>query len=218
MATTDSSRTLPSVWRTLTLLIIAVLVAGVAMVPGATRAQEAPPTTLISPIAGGWTLLVNLADAAPPAEAFDGLEPWLSAAFTYDATSDRFRSYRPALPALSDLSSVAAGEAFWLFVPTDRLNGDLTFWQQSASVGARTVTLQPGFNLSGWTGSNGLTISEATAGLPLRRAYLWEPLTQRFRIWDSTLPFALRDDFALEYGAGFWIDIAGSAAVAWEQS
>ena len=205
-------------WRALTPLFVAVILAVVVILPHAIRAQEPLAFTLISPIAGGWTLLVNLADAAPPAEALSGLEPWLSAAFTYDAPSDSFRSYRPALPALSDLLTMDAGEAFWLFVPPDRLDGDLTFWEQPAALGKRTVTLQPGFNLAGWTGANDVAVSRATAGLPLPRVYLWEPLTQRFRIWDPTLPLSLRDDFALEYGAGFWIDIAGSAPVAWEQS
>ena len=79
------------------------------------------------------------------------------------------------------------------------------------------VTLRPGFNLVPWTGTDGTPVAAAFPGLPVRRVYLWEAPSQRYRIWDSMFPVALQDYFTLEYGAALWLDLAGTAPVIWEQ-
>ena len=194
-------------------LALAVTVAGVAV-----RAQEGDPAeTLLQPIAGSWSLLVNTGPAAAPASLLAPISDLATAAFSFDAVRDEFRSYRPGVPALSDLAVVEEGEAFWVFVLPERLDGDLTVLEMPATVRNVAVVLQPGFTLAGWTGSQGVPISQATAGLPVRRAYLWEAVSQRFLIWDPALPASLRDDFLLEYGAGLWVDLDAAAPVVWEQ-
>ena len=179
--------------------------------------DSAPATSLFQPIAGNWSLLVNTGVAASPASLLAPLSGLASAAFTFDALADDFRSFRAGLPTLSDLAVVLEGEAFWVFVPPERLDGDLTFLEMPATVRGVSAELQPGFTLAGWTGSQGVPISQATAGMPVRRAYLWEAATQRFRIWDPGLPASLRDDFLLEYGAGLWVDLDAVEPVLWEQ-
>ena len=194
--------------------------AGSALAQPPDDADEAPPpaaATLISPVAAPWTLLVNLGESAAPAELLASLRPWADAAFSFDAASGRFRTFRFDRPALSDLTRIGSGEAFWLFLPPERLEGDLTFWEQDARVRDGAVDLRPGFNLVAWTGSDGVPISVALGALPVRRAALWDAVAQRFAIWNPDLPPALRDDFVLEYGVGLWVDLAGSAAVLWEQ-
>ena len=94
-------------------------------------------------------------------------QPWLSAAFTYDASSVRFRSHRPALPALSDFDHCRGGQgvlAVRAHGPARRRPHVLAAARILGSTHGHT--LQPGFNLSGWTGSNGLTVSQAAVGLP----------------------------------------------------
>lgn len=199
------------------LLFVLVLALGVSVVGSAVTAQEpAPPATVLQPIAGGWSLLANTGEAAAPGALLEPIDDLVTAAFTFDALTDRFRAYRPGIPGAS-LTVVGAGEALWVFVPPSRLGGDVAFLEVAATQRGLPATLQPGFTLVGWTGADGVPISEAVAGLPVLRAYQWEAALQRFRIWDPSLPSVLNDDFVVEYGAGLWIDLEGAEAVVWEQ-
>lgn len=173
--------------------------------------------SVIQPIAGGWSLLANTGPAASPATLLAPISDLVTAAFTFDAERKRFRSFRAGQPARSDLSVIEEGEAFWVFVPPERLGGDLSFLEAPAGVRGLAAELQPGFTLAGWTGSDGVRISAALDGLPMPRAFFWETATQTFVIWDPQLPATLREDFALEYGAGLWIDLGGAESVVWLQ-
>ena len=197
---------------------IALLAGLVSSGGGATRAQDgAAQTSIFSPIAGGFTLLVNLDEASDPASMLASIDDFVSAAFAFDADIGRFRSFRVGQPALSDLRSVGRGTAFWVFVPPERLDGDLTFWEQPTSVRNMAQDLVPGFNLVAWTGSDGVAISEAVDGLPVRKVFSWDVAAQRFEIWDPTGPASISVDFALEYGQGMWLDLGGTETVVWLQ-
>ncbi len=208
--------------RPLIAIVAFVLLAGlVAQQPstpaGAQTPDDPPPSTLISPIAGSWTLLVNTSVAGPPQTVLGSLLQWADSAFTFEAASQTFRSFRAAQPFLSDLDFIAAGQPFWIFVPPARLDGDITFWEQPATVRNQSVTLVPGFNLSAWTGTQGVRISQAVQSIPVRRAFLWDAVGQSFLVWDPTLPAIIQSDFELEYGAGLWVDLSGTQSVVWEQ-
>ena len=174
--------------------------------------------TLVTPLAGNWTLLVNLGASTTPAAIFASMPQRPTAAFTYDPATRRFRIFRPDLPQISDLEIVAAGEVFWVFLPASRLDGDLTFWTQPAQRRNEAVELRPGFNLVAWTGSDGARIAQAVAGLPVQRVFFWDPQRQRYEVWDSALPALIQNDFALEYGAGLWVFVDDPVSVTWEQA
>ena len=182
-----------------------------------TAQEDGSPAPVIQPIAGGWSLLANTGPAVSPADLLRPIADLVTAAYTFDATQDDFLTYRPGAPSQTDLLLVESGEALWVLVPADRLDGDIAFLEVPASARNLHATLEPGFTLVGWTGSEGLRVSEATEGLPIRRAYQWEAASQRYRTWIPSLPAAGRDDFPLEYGAGLWIDLGGDESVVWEQ-
>ena len=190
----------------------------VAQNGGAQAASVQVDGTLVTPLAGNWTLLVNLGASTTPAAIFTGLPQQPTAAFTYDPGSRRFRIFRPDLPQISDLEIVAAGEVFWVFIPASGLDGDLTFWTQPALERNRAVALQPGFNLVPWTGGDGVRIAQAVAGLPVQRVFFWDAQRQRYEVWDSALPPLIQNDFALEYGVGLWVFVDGFVSVTWEQA
>jgi len=98
-----------------------------------------------------------------------------------------------------------------------RLGGDIAFLELPGQARHLPATLEPGFTLVGWTGTDGLRISRATEGLPVWRAYQWDGVSQRYRVWDPRVSEGSRDDFPLEYGSGLWIDVRGSAPVDWHQ-
>ena len=199
-------------------LILALAVAGAALTGNIATAQdEESPAPVLHPISEGWSLLANTGPATSPADLLAPIEDLVTAAFTFDPAEGRFRAYRPDLPDRTDLLLVESGQALWVFVPPDRLDGDVAFLELPASVRDLPATLDPGFTLVGWTGTDGLRISEATEGLPVRRAYQWEAASQRYRTWIPSLPASLRDDFPLEYGAGVWIDLDGDESVVWVQ-
>jgi len=211
-----------TVLRPLIAIVVVLLLAGVlaqhSLAPAGAQSSDDPlPATLISPIAGNWTLLVNTGDAGSPETVMGSLLQWADSAFVFDAATARFRSFRAAQPFLSDLNVIESGQPFWVFVPPDRLEGDITFWEQDATVRNQSVTLAPGFNLAAWTGTQGTRISQAVQSLSIRRAFLWDAVTQSFLIWDPGLPPAIQSDFELEYGAGLWIDVVGSQSVEWPQ-
>ena len=199
-------------------LALALVAAGWATGGRTVTAQDAESRApVIQPIAGGWSLLANTGPATAPADLLAPIEDLVTAAFTFDPIRDRFRAYRPDAPARTDLVQVETGEALWVFVPPDRLDGDIAFLELPASARDLPATLEPGFTLVGWTGTDGLRISEATEGLPVRRAYQWEAASQRYRTWIPSIPAFARDDFPLEYGAGVWIDLGGDESVVWMQ-
>lgn len=176
------------------------------------------PAAVISPIGSGWSLLVNLGRAVDPATLLDPIDDWVTSAFTFDPADGSFRAYRAGLAVINDLDTIESGQAFWAFSPPDRLQGDVTFWEQPAGVRDLVVGLRPGFNLVPWTGSDGARVSEAVGGLPVDRAYRWDPVGQAFVIWSSALLAGLQVDFTLEYGEGLWIELGGNSAMFWQQS
>ena len=206
---------LPAIGFALTLALL--LGAGLADYrPSAAGAQGAPIT--VAPIRAGWNLLVNTGPSAAVRTVLGDLAPWVSAVFTYDPAVARFRSAFLSGPVPGDLTLLSTGVAFWAFVPPEPLASDVAFWSRPATVHAADIRLAPGFNLVAWTGSDGVSISTAAAGLPLRRIYAWDGETQRFRAWDPALPPALRDDFDLEYGMGLWLDLDAAIDLTWPQA
>ncbi len=169
------------------------------------------PDRVISPVAGGWTLLANLGPAAPPATVLGSLQSQVDGVFTFNSASGRFAIYRPGQPLLSDLAQIDAGQAFWVHVDPARFDGDLFLWEQLASVQRQDVSLRRGFNLVAWTGSDGVALSVALAGLPVRRAYVWDAAAQGYDVWDTALPASLRTDVPLEYGMGLWLEVIAPA-------
>ena len=179
--------------------------------------EDILPDTVVQPISGGWSLLANTGPASTPPALLAPLDQLATAAFTFDAEEKRFHSFYAGQPGQSDLTLIGEGEAFWIFVPPARLDGDLALLGIPTEVRGTAVELQPGFTLVGWTGSDGVRISEAMVGLPVRRVFSWEVAAQQFAIWDPLLPAVLREDFTLEYGAGLWVDLGGTEVVVWDQ-
>ena len=199
-------------------LALALVAGGWAVGVRTVTAQDAdPPARVIQPIVGGWSLLANTGPATSPADLLAPIEDLVTAAFTFDATQDGWRAYRPGTPAPTDLRVVEAGQALWVFVPPARLDGDIAFLEVPASARNLPTTLEPGFTLVGWTGTDGLRVSAALEGLPVRRAYQWEAVSQRYRTWSPSPHAAASEDFPLEYGAGLWIDLSGDESVVWMQ-
>ena len=212
------SRPSPPALLAIAALMMALAVAGATLAGDtATAQEEASPAPVLHPITEGWSLLANTGPGASPAHLLAPLDGLVTAAFTYDAKEDRFKSYRPGVSGRNDLTWVESGQALWVLLPPGRLGGDIAFLELPGQARHLPATLESGFTLVGWTGTDGLRVSRATEGLPVRRVYQWDGASQRYRVWDTRVPEAVRDDFPLEYGAGLWVDLRGQESVTWFQ-
>ena len=206
--------------------ITAVLILALALVAGGfaaggatvTAQEDGSPAPVIQPIAGGWSLLANTGPAVSPADLLAPIEDLVTAAFTFDptrrtASAPTARARRPRPISCWSNRGKRCGSSCR---PTG-WTATSRSWRCRHRRSNLPTTLEPGFTLVGWTGTDGLRVSEALEGLPVRRAYQWEAASQRYRTWSPSLPASARDDFPLEYGAGLWIDLGGDESVVWEQ-
>jgi len=83
---------------------------------------------------------------------------------------------------------------------------DFASWTQPSITDPRTVPIQPGFNLLGWTGVHNTAVGEALDGLDgLAAAFSFDSETQVARAYRSDGPAFLSDLDALPFGAGVWV-------------
>ena len=165
------------------------------------------------PLLEGWNL-VGWTGATPITEATAAIAGTFNAVFTWDATSQRFRSYNPSLPAnLNTLSDLELGDAVWIRVASP--GGAL--WPQTRSDGPRTVSLRTGFNLVTWTGPDATPVGVAIAGLgpAMETLLLWDAASQRFRSFSPDVPSVLNTVTALNYGDAMWLLVNRTAT--WRQ-
>ena len=170
--------------------------------PPLTVAQTAE-TTL--PLASGFTLVGWTGDDHLPSPALaDAVGSAFTAAFAFDATSQRFRSFRPdAPPFLNDLDAVPPGEAVW--IQTAR-SASLAV---PASSGPRFVPLLPGFNLVAWSGPSGTDPATAFATLSgtLAAAFTYDVVSGAFRRYSPDAPAFLNTLATLNYGDGLYLQM-----------
>ena len=160
----------------------------------------------------GWNLAM-WTGATPIEAAVADIAAALDAVFAFDAAFQAFSQYRPNAPAvLNTLAEVSLGEGLWLRID----DPDSAVWTQPDFTGARSVALDAGFNLVGWTGGD-LSIEEAVADIinDVESVLLWDPVAEAFLTFSPDLPAALNTVFTLEHGDGLWIRL--SQAVVWDQ-
>ena len=81
-----------------------------------------------------------------------------------------------------------------------------------------SITLQPGWNLVGWGGSN-IPVDEATSTItgPFTSLFTWDGGAQAFRRFDAAAPAFLNTLSSLVPGDGVWILIPEPDTLAWLQ-
>ncbi len=200
-------------WRLTGIIALALAAAVPGWTAPSAAAEEPAPLTRTLRLEPGW----NLVGWTGPDTAVDasGLGAAAAAAYVYRAGTGRFAAYDRSLPpALQDLDALAAAAALWVFVP-DATGGT---WEQPAAIrAARTVRLEPGFNLVVWTGPNGMRPADAFAGLgdALIGAHAFAAPLRAFHSFAPDLPAALNTLGLLHYGDAVWLHVRH--AVDWAQ-
>ena len=154
--------------------------------------------------------------AVPIADAVATIEGDYAAIFTYDAASGEFLVYRPdpALAFLNTLTTLAAGQAF--FIQVSDLAG--VVWQQGVALtAARSVPLIAGFNFVGWTGPELTPLVDAFVGLgdAVRAAFIWDPEAEEYLVWFRDAPAGLNTLETIPYSRPLWLVM--DEATTWNQ-
>ena len=141
------------------------------------------------------------------AEAVASVEGSFEAIFAWDAERQQFLVYRPGvLDALNTLTELVPGQA--IFIVSDDPEGIV--WQQGSAIREpREVALVAGFNLVGWTGPDGFSLSalQELLGDALVSVFMLEPTTGNFASFREAAPDFLNDLQSLRYSRAFWVNV-----------
>ena len=83
--------------------------------------------------------------------------------------------------------------------------------------GERSVPLQTGFNLVGWTGDTAIQDALATVDGSFSGVFTWDPLTESFRSFSPSAPDFINTLDELLLGDGLWINIDDPSGAVWTQ-
>lgn len=153
----------------------------------------------------GWNL-VGWTGATPVGAATASIAGAFDALFGWEAGSQAFTSYRPALAApLNSLAELELGQAYWLRV-TDAAGAT---WRQPRLTEPLSLSLLAGLNLVMWGGPDATPVPEAIAGLgrALLSVYLWDVPGQTFRSFMPGQAAFLNTAMTLDHGEGLWVEL-----------
>lgn len=160
----------------------------------------------------GWNLVPWFGAETAASEAFAGIGEALSAAFTWNAPAQRFRSFNPQLPAsVNSLDRLSTGVAIWILI-----GGDAQIrWTQPDGKLPTEWSLAAGFNLVVWGGADGVAIAEGLGSVEAGSVAAWDAPGQRFVSFRPQAPAQLNELEAFLHGLPFWIEV--SVPVTWSQ-
>jgi len=162
----------------------------------------------------GWSLVSWPGAETPVEDAVEAIVESIDAVFAWDATTQEFVGFRPALPeAFNALKSLSAGTAIWIRV----LGTQAIDWQVPAGARPTEITLLPGFNLVAW-GAATTAVPDGIAAIvdTLRSLAAWDAGAQSFLSFVPDLPPILNGLQTLEQGQAFWVEVG--KAITWTQS
>ena len=128
----------------------------------------------------GWNLVGWTGEDAALTDAVAAIAEQAQVAATFNAATQAFDLWNTDAPDfLNTLADLPQGTGLWIRVT------EATPWPQPALVAARSVLLQPDFNLVMWTGPSGVPVEEAFAGLEgnLEAAFTFDAPTQSTRTY-----------------------------------
>ncbi len=162
---------------------------------------EADPHFLVP----GWNL-VGWTDDQAIETATAPIQSSIQSLFTFDAITQRFRTYAPNLPAqFNEVESLGFGVGVWVFVEDP---GGVV-WSRPLVDVAREVALEAGFNLVTWSlGEAPVGEALASMGDAVVAAYAWDPIAGTFLIYRSEGPAFINTLMTLAPGQALWVQMA----------
>ena len=187
------------------MLLVAGFAVAVGVLPQSVsvlgQGDEPPDAAFHSQVlAPGWNLVAALADA-PIDAASGGIERGLESLYNWDATADAFRFFGVTAPTfVNTLDMVRGGEGIWVRMQEDGV------WRQPMTRAARTIALEEGFNLVGWTGPT-MDVADAIAAIAADVDLIatFDATTQTSLLYGPTRLSFLNDDITLRFGDGLWV-------------
>ena len=197
-------------------VVAATAVLCALFVPTRPAAAEEPTddsgaiTTVLQP---GWNMVAWLGPEAAAAELFRAI-PSLQNAAVWDAARQRYRwRSRDGAPD-GGLFRIPQGSGLWL-----EITGDQPFdWVRESAGESVLLDLQPGENLVGWSGRDGVDIGDALSRLKpvLQSATRWNAEAESFELYSPIVPDALNTLRTLNHGDALTLQLTQRAR--WWQS
>ncbi len=161
----------------------------------------------------GWNMVAWLGPEAAAAELFSAI-PSLQNAAVWDAAQQRYRwRSRDGAPE-GGLFRIPQGAGLWL-----EIKGDQPFdWVRESASESVLLDLQPGENLVGWSGRDGVDIGDALSRLKpvLQNATRWNAETESFELYSPIVPDSLNTLRTLNHGDALTLELTAGAR--WWQS
>lgn len=121
-------------------------------------------------------------------------------------TDNGWLMYDPAAPGLSDLDSMDAGRAYWIYMnQVGRLVG-------AGLVPSSTLSIQPGWNFIGYNSSTPRSVSAFLGASPSPIQSIWGWDGTRWHSYDILYP-GLSDLPSVEPGKGYWVKASAAGTV-----
>ena len=167
-------------------------------------------TTVLQP---GWNMVAWLGPEVSARELLAAI-PRLQHVAVWDGARQRYRSYSREGAEEDGLFRIPRGAGVWLEV-----GGDEPFqWVRVAASESVLLELQAGDNLVGWSGRDGVDLSDALSRLKpvLIKAIRWNAEAGSYEFYSPLVPDSLNTSWALNHGDALLLELTES--VRWWQS
>ncbi|MXZ87595.1 MAG: hypothetical protein F4081_04630 [Dehalococcoidia bacterium] len=177
----------------------------------ASDAQEPEPESVTTLLYPGWNMVGWVGPPTPVARLFEDV-PDLTHAYRWDAETRQFKRATPE-GAGDGLREVTLGQGLWLHIQGD----EPLEWDRTVSDEYALLSLEAGFNLTGWAGRDAEPIESALRrfGDRLSIAWGWDAEAQSYEVYNPAAG-ASNTLAELNRGDAIWIHLSEDAR--WWQS
>jgi hypothetical protein len=128
----------------------------------------------------------------------------------FDNELQTWKRYVPS-DGTSTLTSIEQGKGYWVYMKNPG-SIDVTSW----AAGSTLVHLYSGWNLVGYSGADGVTVSTSLAGVSgWQIIWTWSSGTWKAKAASAELPISPAT--TLEQGMAYWVKMTDSLSADWGQ-
>ncbi len=182
-------------------LLFAALIAAGAALPGLLQRAQAQPASI--DLRAGGNNVVYLGEELPVAAALGSAGVSVDAVWRFDAESQGWLLWNPALPAsLQGFTALQTGRAYWV------VSSATVTWPVTRAAGSlpESAQIRSGLTNVGYLGQT-LPVVTALGDLSEAVSVIWSfsAASQQWLLWSSGLPASLQGFTELENGQAYWI-------------
>jgi hypothetical protein len=192
-------------WMVLYLVLLSV--------PSPIVFAQTPPESI--PLSGGWNFISFPKDppVKTPAAALTEVSSNVGIVWGYDTANRSWLKYKPG--ATSSLTVMESGKGYWIYM-TGSGSISMTNWAAPQSSGG----LYPGWNLIGYSGSDGAQVTVVTSTISDPWSIIWNWTAETWYAKHATLDLSPHTQPITNFyqGKAYWINVKGVGTGIWDSS